>query len=107
MEYLDGITDKYFKENGKMVLRMGVVFGDLQKVILMKANGFRIDSTERVYSNIEQVLIMVNLKTFLKMDMGYSIFQMEINMKVNTKLVSLMEEVNINGMRVVNMMVNL
>jgi hypothetical protein len=107
MEYLDGITDKYFKENGKMVLRMGLVFGDLQKVILMKANGFRIDSTERVYSNIEQVLIMVNLKTFLKMVMGYSIFQMEINMKVNTKPVSLMEQVNINGMRVVNMMVNL
>jgi hypothetical protein len=90
-----------------MVLRMGLVFGDLQKVILMKANGFRIDSTERVYSNIEQVLIMVNLKTFLKMVMGYSIFQMEINMKVNTKPVSLMEQVNINGMRVVNMMVNL
>jgi hypothetical protein len=95
------------KENGKMGLRMVLVFGDLQKVILMKANGFRIDSTERVYSNIEQVLIMVNLKTFLKMVMGYSIFQMEINMKVNTKPVSLMEQVNINGMRVVNMMVNL
>jgi hypothetical protein len=107
MEYLDGIMDNHLKENGKMALRMVLVFGDLQKVILMKVNGFRIDSMERVYSNIEQVLIMVNLKTFLKMDMGYSIFQMEINMKVNTKLVSLMEEVNINGMGVVNMMANL
>jgi hypothetical protein len=106
MEYSDGIMEKYLKENGKMGLRMVLVYGNLQKATIMKDNGFRIGSREKVYSNIGTVLITVNLKIFLKMDMVYRNLQMVINMKVNIKAVNLMEEVNINGMRVVNMMDN-
>lgn len=34
-----GITDKYLMENGEMVKRMDMVFGNLQRVIIIKDNG--------------------------------------------------------------------
>ena len=34
-----GITDKYLMENGETVKRMDMVFGNLQRVIIIKDNG--------------------------------------------------------------------
>lgn len=64
MVYLNGIMAKYFKENGKMELKMVLGNGNLRKVIHMKGNGFKIVNTEKEYLNIAQVLIMVSLRTF-------------------------------------------
>ena len=64
MVYLNGIMAKYFKENGKMELKMVSENGNLRKVIHMKGSGFKIVNTEKEYLNIVQVLIMVSLRTF-------------------------------------------
>lgn len=52
MVNFNGIMDKSFKGNGKVVRKTVLVFGNLQKEITMKANGDLIDSMVKVYSNI-------------------------------------------------------
>lgn len=79
MVYLSGITDKSFKENGKMVWKMDLEYGDLQRETITKGNGFKIDSMAKVYLNIVLVLIKVSLKISWRMDMAKRHLQMEIN----------------------------
>lgn len=62
MEYLGGIMDNIFKEIGKMESKMVLVFGGLQKEIIMKDNGSKINNKEKDYFDIKQVRIGVNLK---------------------------------------------
>ena len=52
MVNFNGIMDKSFKGNGKVVRKTVLVYGNLQKEITMKANGDLIDSMVKVYSNI-------------------------------------------------------
>lgn len=52
MVNFNGIMDKSFKGNGRVVRKTVLVYGNLQKEITMKANGDLIDSMVKVYSNI-------------------------------------------------------
>ena len=52
MVNFNGIMDKSFKGNGKVVRKTVLVYGNLKKEITMKANGDLIDSMVKVYSNI-------------------------------------------------------
>lgn len=62
MECLDGIMGNIFKEIGKMESKMVLAFGDLQKEIIMKDNGSKINNKEKDYFDIEQVRIEGNSK---------------------------------------------
>jgi hypothetical protein len=64
MELFNGIMDRNFKVIGKKELKMDLVFGVHQKVIIMKVNGIIIVNMVKVYLNIEIVLIQVHLKVF-------------------------------------------
>jgi len=48
----NGIMDKYFKDNGKKARKMVLVYGNLQKVIIIKVYGDLIDNMEKESSNI-------------------------------------------------------
>ena len=52
MVNFNGIMDKSFKGNGRVVRKTVLVYGNLQKEITMKVNGDLIDSMVKVYSNI-------------------------------------------------------
>lgn len=98
MVHFNGIMVKNFKETGKMGWNVVLVFGDLRKEIAIKVNGWIIDNMDKVFLNIEIVLIRENFKTFLNMVKGHKNLLMEIHIKVIISLESLMGLVLITGM---------
>lgn len=106
MVYFGGIMDKSLKENGKMVWKMDLEYGDLQRVTITKGNGFKIDNMVKAYLNTGLVPIKVNLKISWKMDMAKRHLQMEINILARIKTENPMEEDDMNGLREAIMMGN-
>lgn len=106
MVYLSGITDKSLKEDGKMVWKMDLEYGDLQRETTTKGNGVKIGNMVKVYLNIGSVPIKASLKISWKMDMAKRHLQMEINILERIKTENLMGMDGMNGLRVAIMMVN-
>lgn len=106
MVYFGGIMDKSLKENGKMVWKMDLEYGDLQRVTITKGNGFKIDNMVKAYLNTGLVPIKVNLKISWKMDTAKRHLQMEINILARIKTENPMEEDDMNGLREAIMMGN-
>lgn len=99
-ESLDGIMDKYLKANGDKGQKMVMVYGLLQKVIIMMDSGSWIGNKEQEPSNIKTVLIKEIFLIFSSMDMDKKNLQMEIFTKDNIMKENLMEKVDINGVKV-------
>ena len=100
MELLNGIMAKFSKDNGEMEQKMDMEYGSLQKEIFTKENGSSIDNMEKVFTNIVLVLIEVISLTFSKTDRVNRYLQMEIDISVHIRMVSLMEKENISGLMV-------
>ncbi len=64
MDLLSGIMERYLKENGKMVLKMVMAFGDHLKEITTKEIGYSTGNMEKEYLNIKSVLTEDSLHSF-------------------------------------------
>ena len=64
MELLNGIMDKFLKDNGEMELKMDLEFGDPQKEIFMREIGCWIDKMEKELFSIDSALLEGILLTF-------------------------------------------
>ena len=62
MELFNGIMDRNFKEIGKKASNVVLVYGDLQKEIAIKENGWIIGNMAKEFSNTVIVHIKVNFK---------------------------------------------
>ena len=98
MELLNGIMAKFSKDNGEMEQKMDMEYGSLQKEIFTKEIVSSIDNMEKVFTNIVLVLIEVISLTFSKTDRVNRYLQMEIDISVHIRMVSLMEKENISGL---------
>jgi hypothetical protein len=63
MENGFGTTVNFMKENGNLVLKVDKVSGNLQKAILMKANGFSTVNKVKEFIDTRAVLMKVSLSS--------------------------------------------
>lgn len=90
MELFNGITEKDLRGTGKKVWKVVLVYGDLQKEIIMKVSGAIIDKRVRGCLSIKLALTKENLSILWNMEKVRKSSPMEIDTSDNTKKASQM-----------------
>ena len=95
---LPGIMESYLKVNGRKERKMDLEYGNLQREIIIKENGWTIDKLEKACTFIlEDQSTRDNLNSFWSMEKENKSFQMEINIWVIIRMENLMERGSIFG----------